>query len=156
MYAPSIVQNIIPNPYHYSKQELITSITTLPPAAPSISKLLRLTLSPSVTQYTLLNPNNEMYGTRSLRILVEVHIIQRLSYIQLTTSSPYTLTIPYIKNIYLVLPDKINNQDTRKALLAGKLNITASIASSHSTLLDHRNILKEGLLLINVSTQTTY
>ncbi|MGL4990547.1 MAG: hypothetical protein ACRC57_05160 [Sarcina sp.] len=151
-YSPN--QNM-PEEVKYFKEEIINEILVIPSQKPDMERFLKALVDITVEDKKLIKTekglSNEGQILTGYKLIIKLRIKEKITYVaDECTQSVHAAHFETIKNLFIIMPEKIDDEDVCKLLKRGKLSVTPYVECVESRMLDERTIHKCVMFLVEV------
>ncbi|MEG0133839.1 MAG: hypothetical protein RR782_06910 [Clostridium sp.] len=139
----------------YFKTDILEEIICIPNQKPDMEKILDILVSSDVISYKIVETDtaisNEGQNLTGIKLVVKLRIKEKVTYVANRVEQPvHAAHYENIKNVFVILPKKIDNEDTCKLVKTGRLKVDCYIEAVEARQIDCRCIHKCISLLVNV------
>lgn len=148
-------QNILPEGTFYFKEEEFSDIIVIPCTKPDIDKIISTSILPEVEDVqvisTEIGKSNEGQLLTGRKLLVKLNLKQKITYITNDLiQNTQTVYINKFKSVFVVLPNKYENQSVCDLIRLNKFIINPYVEYVNTRLLDKKTIFECVLLYVGI------
>lgn len=143
----------LPETVEYFKEELIEELLVIPDQKPDIERILDILVWADVVDYKLIETEkgvaNSGQKLSGLKLIVKIRLKEKVMYVaDVCTQAVHAAHYEAVKNIFIVLPEKINGEDTCTLVKRKKISIQPYVEGVDFRALSERCIQKCVMLLV--------